>query len=86
MRETASLNYFFCLGSPKDFKIVCYYEAWAVYRKAPFNFGVSDIDPFACTHIIYSFAGLDNKTLTIVSLDKEEDIVKGRFDLLFSLV
>ena len=56
---------------------MCYYGAWSVYRPAPFNFTVADIDPLACTHLIYSFAGLHNDTLTIVSLDTEEDIVKG---------
>ena len=61
-----------------DYKIVCYYGAWSVYRPAPANFGVANIDPFSCTHLIYSFAGLDQDTLTIVSLDAEEDIVKGK--------
>ena len=56
---------------------MCYYGAWSVYRPEPYNFGVSDIDPFSCTHLIYSFAGLDPDSLTIVSLDVEEDIVKG---------
>ena len=62
----------------EDLKIVCYYGAWSVYRPAPFNFSVSDIDPFSCTHLIYSFAGLDPDTLTIMSLDTEEDITKGK--------
>ena len=35
-------------------------------------------DPFSCTHLIYSFAGLDPKNLTMVSLDPEEDIVRGK--------
>jgi len=35
------------------------------------------IDPFSCTHLIYSFAGLDPSNLTMVSLDPEEDLVKG---------
>lgn len=61
----------------EDYKIVCYYGSWSVYRPSPFNFGVADIDPYSCTHLIYSFAGLDPDTLTIISLDKEEDIVKG---------
>ena len=64
-------------NAPRDYKIVCYYGAWSVYRKEPFNFGVGDIDPTACTHLIYSFAGLDATELTIKSLDEEEDIVKG---------
>ena len=64
--------------SSPDYKIVCYYGAWSVYRPEPANFGVSDIDPFSCTHVIYSFAGLDKESLTIMSLDAAEDIVKGK--------
>ena len=64
--------------SSPDYKIVCYYGAWSVYRPKPANFGVSDIDPFSCTHLIYSFAGLDKESLTIMSLDAAEDIVKGK--------
>jgi GH18 family chitinase len=30
------------------FKIVCYYGAWSVYRKAPYNFGVGDIGKQIC--------------------------------------
>ena len=41
---------------------------------------MNDIDPFSCTHVIYSFAGLDKETLTIISLDKEEDLIKGKKD------
>lgn len=68
-----------CLArQAEDLKIVCYYGAWSVYRPAPFNFSVSDIDPFSCTHLIYSFAGLDPDSLTIMSLDTEEDITKGK--------
>ena len=61
----------------EPYKIVCYYGSWSVYRPEPFNFGVNDIDPFSCTHLIYSFAGLDPDNLTIISLDVDEDIVKG---------
>ena len=35
---------------------VCYYGAWSVYRPKPLNFGVGDIDPFSCTHLIYRWA------------------------------
>lgn len=36
-------------------KNVCYYGTWAAYRNGLANFQVSNIDPFICTHIIYSF-------------------------------
>ena len=76
---SAEIYNIFIILDEKDFKIVCYYGAWSVYRKEPFNFGVQNIDPFACTHLIYSFAGLKAEDLTMVSLDEEEDIVKGRW-------
>ena len=68
---------FSAIKAEEDYKVVCYYGAWSVYRPPPFNFGVDDIDPYSCTHLIYSFAGLDETSLTIKSLDTEEDIVKG---------
>ena len=42
-------------------------------------FGPKDIDPEMCTHLIYSFAGLDNKTLEIISLDPKADIEQGGY-------
>lgn len=60
------------------YKIVCYYESWAVYRPQPLDFGVSDIDASACTHLIYAFAGLDETNYTISSLDHDYDIVTGK--------
>ena len=43
------------------------------------RFGPRDIDPEMCTHLIYSFAGLDNQTLEIVSLDPFADIEQGGY-------
>ncbi len=56
---------------------MCYYGAWAIYRDAPMNFGPDKLDGLGCTHIIYSFAGLDNQTYEIVSLDPKMDIEEG---------
>ncbi|XP_052070740.1 acidic mammalian chitinase-like isoform X4 [Mytilus californianus] len=38
-----------------EYKRVCYYTNWAQYRPNPFKYFPEDIDPFLCTHIIYSF-------------------------------
>ncbi|XP_077293999.1 chitinase-3-like protein 1 [Arctopsyche grandis] len=40
-------------------KVVCYYGAWSMYRPGAGKFDVENIDPFVCTHLIYSFVGLE---------------------------
>ena len=64
-------------STQQEAKVVCYYGGWAVYRKEPMAFNVTDIDPNYCTHLIYTFAGLDNQTFEIKSLDPEVDIKEG---------
>nr|CAD7394104.1 unnamed protein product [Timema cristinae] len=55
-------------GSQKH-KVVCFIEGWAVYRKEPMKFSTSkDLDPFACTHLIYAFATLDPHNFVISAL------------------
>ena len=69
----------FALKGANDYKMVCYFGAWAVYRQAPMSFGPDKLDGVGCTHIIYSFAGLDNQTYEITSLDPQFDIKEGSF-------
>ncbi|XP_044265229.1 acidic mammalian chitinase-like [Tribolium madens] len=40
-------------------KVVCYHGIWATYRPNNGRFTVDDIDPNLCTHLIYSFVGLE---------------------------
>ena len=88
--STQVLFYLFIKAhAPKDYngyKIVCYYGAWAVYRKPPMAFNVTDIDPYACTHLIYAFAGLDATTNKIISLDPLVDIEEGKKLMQFSTI
>ena len=62
--------------------VVCKVGGWAAYRPGNGEFLVENIDPMLCTHIIYEFAGLDNVTHSIYSLDSyidtEEDGGKGK--------
>nr|XP_049698952.1 probable chitinase 2 isoform X1 [Helicoverpa armigera]XP_049698953.1 probable chitinase 2 isoform X2 [Helicoverpa armigera]XP_049698958.1 probable chitinase 2 isoform X3 [Helicoverpa armigera] len=63
------------LGGPKhDKKVVCYIATWAVYRPDPGKFSLEDLEPSLCTHLVYSFAGLNETTNTIKSLDPWQDL------------
>merc|ERR1711915_816577 len=84
---------------PPNKVILCYFESWATYRwgegfktkdtvisktTVAGTFDVEDIDPFICTHMVYTFAGLSNETLTITPLDPYNDLYdnwgKGAYD------
>ncbi|CAF0915720.1 unnamed protein product [Rotaria sp. Silwood1] len=59
------------------YKKICYFTNWAQYRTAPAKFEPEHIDPFLCTHVIYAFAGIDNRTLLIRKIeDNDEDLYK----------
>uniref|UniRef100_A0A1B6M3P7 GH18 domain-containing protein n=1 Tax=Graphocephala atropunctata TaxID=36148 RepID=A0A1B6M3P7_9HEMI len=57
-----------------DRVVACYVSTWARYRTDHGQFTIDDIDPSLCTHLIYAFAGLDNITSTIKSLDPYNDL------------
>ncbi|XP_035786938.1 probable endochitinase [Anopheles albimanus] len=42
-------------------RVVCYFGSWATYRTGNGKFEVENIDPTLCTHIVYTFVGLDTK-------------------------
>lgn len=57
-------------------KIVCYLSGWSNYRPTRGSFTIDQIDPYLCTHIVYTFAGLDING-GIISLDIENDITRN---------
>lgn len=57
----------------KNFKIVCYFTSWSNYRSGNGKFSPQDIDGKLCTHIVYSFATLDENSLTIKMGDSRVD-------------
>ena len=63
--------------------VMCYFGSWSVYRPGNGKFDVEDIDPFACTHLVFGFAGLDAFTNEIIALDPynelEENWGRGAF-------
>lgn len=54
-------------------KVVCYYGSWATYRDSPVTYKVEDIPANLCTHIIYSFLGVDENTWEVKVLDQYGD-------------
>lgn len=57
-------------------KVVCYWGTWANYRPKEGKFTPESVDGTLCTHLIYSFAGLDAATSRIKSLDGWMDLEK----------
>ena len=56
--------------------IIGYYGSWATYRSGLGKFEVSNINVDLCTHLIYSFVGIDTNG-TIISLDPQLDLPDG---------
>ena len=57
-----------------DKVVVCYWGTWANYRPKDGKFTPEDVDPTLCTHLIYSFAGLDAEKDAIKPLDPWMDL------------
>nr|CAH7738372.1 unnamed protein product [Callosobruchus chinensis] len=61
------------LSFGKTKRVVCYHASWSWQLQGEGKFGVENIDPNLCTHLIYSFVGL-NPDGTIKVLDKRNDV------------
>lgn len=54
---------------------MCYFGSWAAYRPGDGKFDVSDIEPTLCTHLIYTFIGLEGNSIKL--LDAWQDLPDG---------
>ncbi|XP_037680941.1 chitinase-3-like protein 1 isoform X2 [Choloepus didactylus] len=45
------------------YKLVCYYTSWSQYREGDGSCFPDTIDPFLCTHVIYSFANISSNEI-----------------------
>ncbi|XP_050392559.1 chitotriosidase-1 [Patella vulgata] len=57
-----------------NYKRVCYFTSWSSGRPGLASFTVANItDPSICTHYIYSFAGVESSTKTIIPLAETDE-------------
>eukprot|EP00794_Sanderia_malayensis_P012903 gene12903-14233_t len=54
-----------CYNASSPYIQVCYFTNWAQYRPGAGRFTPQNIDPFLCTHLIYSFAKLQGNKLAM---------------------
>lgn len=58
---------------------VCYYTNWSSKRKVPeARFYLTDVDPFLCSHLIFAFAKIDEKTLQLGITEWDDDSTSWR--------
>jgi len=57
-----------------DKVVMCYWGTWANYRPKEGKFVTENVDGSLCTHLIYSFAGLDTSKSAIKTLDAWLDL------------
>ncbi|KAH3863080.1 chitotriosidase-1-like isoform X2 [Dreissena polymorpha] len=53
-------------------KRVCYYSNWSQYRPGIGKYTPGNIDAFLCTHLIYSFAKLDNNKIAMYEWNDDQ--------------
>ena len=55
------------------YKKVCYVTNCSQYRPKPAKFSIENIDHHLCTHLVYAFAYIDNNTLTVKTIEENDE-------------
>ena len=68
--------------SANNYVRVCYHTNWSQYRPGAGKFWPENIDPFLCTHLMYSFAKINRNTDTLAMYEWNDDKLYPRFQAL----
>uniref|UniRef100_A0A2M4DKM4 chitinase n=1 Tax=Anopheles darlingi TaxID=43151 RepID=A0A2M4DKM4_ANODA len=60
-------------------RLVCYYTNWSHGRPKEYSYQVEDIPGNLCTHVAYTFVGVEEDTSELVSLKPDFDHVQNGF-------
>ena len=60
----------------------CYYTNWSQYRPKGGTFWPEDIDPFLCTHVLFSFAQVSRTTHTLEIYEENDHDLYSRINAL----
>ena len=71
--RTVANNLFDLFLISGDYRRVCYYGSWAVYRNPPNDLRAGSIDPHLCSHLVFSFATIEDNG-TQLKADTAQDL------------
>ncbi len=58
-----------CKADTSTKRMICYFPTWAMNRNS-----INDFDPCLCTHVLYSFVGISNYSLTLSPSDQDKKL------------
>ncbi|XP_059612620.1 chitinase-3-like protein 1 [Phlebotomus argentipes] len=83
------INFVIIIARPEAEKnVFCFHGKWAHFRKGNGHFGITEIDPFLCTHLVYTYFGIDSEANIVIRdlwLDLEENYGFGNLRKLEAL-
>ncbi|XP_052890684.1 endochitinase-like, partial [Anopheles moucheti] len=67
-----------CITRPQ--RLICYFTNWSHARPNEYSYQIEDIPGKLCTHVAYTFVGLDEPTSAVVSLKPDYDEAQNGFE------
>uniref|UniRef100_A0A182Q696 chitinase n=1 Tax=Anopheles farauti TaxID=69004 RepID=A0A182Q696_9DIPT len=64
----------------EESRLVCYFTNWSPDRDGEYAFNVNDIPVDLCTHVTYTFAGVDEHTFELRPTNRKYDILREGYE------